>query len=89
MNELRFPEVFTKFIASFKKHAKPIRFIANPPATIVFFDDGSKEVVKCMKEDTFDPAYGFLLACFYKAYPNVSKCELKKILAKITSSEEE
>lgn len=36
--------------------------IFNPPATIVFWEDGIKTVVKCSKDDTYDPERGFELA---------------------------
>ena len=36
--------------------------IFNPPATIVFWEDGMKTVVKCAKDDTYDPERGFELA---------------------------
>lgn len=36
--------------------------IFNPPATIVFWEDGMKTVVKCSKDDTYDPERGFELA---------------------------
>lgn len=40
--------------------------IFSGPATIVFFTDGSKEVVKCDPKDTFDPEKGIALACARK-----------------------
>lgn len=36
------------------------------PATIVKWPDGEKTVVKCNKEDTFDPVKGYLVAYFLK-----------------------
>lgn len=36
--------------------------IFNPPATIVFWEDGMKTVVKCSKDDAYDPERGFELA---------------------------
>lgn len=36
--------------------------IFNPPATIVFWEDGTKTVVKCSKDDTYDLERGFELA---------------------------
>ena len=36
--------------------------IFNPPATIVLWEDGIKTVVKCSKDDTYDPERGFELA---------------------------
>ena len=36
--------------------------IFNPPATIVFWDDGDKTVVKCGKDEPFDPEKGLAMA---------------------------
>ena len=45
--------------------------IFNDPATIVFWNDGTKTVVKCGKNDTFDPEKGLAMAIskyfFYNA----------------------
>lgn len=48
------------------------KVIFNPPATIIIFKDGSKSVVKCTDNDTWDPEKGF-----YAAF-------LKRILGKAT-----
>lgn len=41
------------------------RVIFNDPATIVFWKDGAKTVVKCHPEDTFDEEIGFM-CCYLK-----------------------
>lgn len=41
------------------------RVIFNDPATIVFWKDGTKTVVKCHPEDTFDEEIGFT-CCYLK-----------------------
>lgn len=38
------------------------KVIYNDPATIVYFSDGSKSVVKLHPEDTFDKTTGLLMA---------------------------
>ena len=48
------------------------------PATIVYWSDGSKTVVKCQREDTYDPEKGLAMAilkkmngntgCYYKEF---------------------
>lgn len=43
------------------------RVIFNEPATIVFWQDGSKTVVKCGPHDTYDPEKGFAM-CFMKRF---------------------
>ena len=58
--------------------------IFNDPATIVFWDDGTKTVVKCQPGDRFDPEKGLAMAIAKKAYGNRgSYCnQLKKWLPK-------
>ena len=58
--------------------------IFNNPATIVFWKDGTKTVVKCQDGDEFDPEKGLAMAIAKKAYGNKgSYCnKLKKWLPK-------
>ena len=58
--------------------------IFNDPATIVFWDDGTKTVVKCQDGDEFDPEKGLTMAIVKKAYGNKGNyCnKLKKWLPK-------
>ena len=44
--------------------------IFNDPATIVFWEDGTKTVVKCQDGDEFDPEKGLAMAITKKAYGN-------------------
>ena len=44
--------------------------IFNKPATIVIWADGSKTVVKCGEDDTYDPEKGLAMAIVKKAYGN-------------------
>lgn len=46
------------------------KIVFNDPATIVFWRDGSKTVVKCNPEDTFDPEKGLAMACMKKLFGN-------------------
>ena len=52
----------------FKDHIKDVIF--NDPATIVFWVDGSKTVVKCQKGETFDPEKGLAMAISKKVLGN-------------------
>ena len=56
--------------------------IFNDPATIVFWEDGTKTVVKCQDGDEFDPEKGLAMAIVKRAYGNKgSYCnKLKKWL---------
>lgn len=58
--------------------------IFNDPATIVFWEDGTKTVVKCQDGDEFDPEKGLAMAIAKKAYGNkCSYCnKMKKWLPK-------
>ena len=58
--------------------------IFNDPATIVFWEDGTKTVVKCQDGDEFDPEKGLAMAITKKAYGNKgSYCnKMKKWLPK-------
>ena len=44
------------------KELKVTKVIYNDPATIVYFSDGTKSVVKLHPEDTFDKTTGLLMA---------------------------
>ena len=61
---------------------KDVKF--NDPATIVFWADGTKTVVKCQDDDIFDPEKGLAMAITKKALGNKGNyCnELKKWLPK-------
>lgn len=49
------------------------RIIFNNPATVVFWADGTKTVVKTMEGDKFDEYAGFAAALCKKIYGNNSK----------------
>ena len=55
-----------------KMGAKPVRVIFNPPATIVFWSDNTKTVVKCSEDDKFDQTMGLAMAICKKMYGNSS-----------------
>lgn len=52
--------------------------IFNPPATVVYWSDGTKTVVKCSVNDMFDPEKG-LAMCIAKRYANNSGSYYKTI----------
>ena len=59
--------------------------IFNNPATIILWEDGTKTVVKCGKNDTYDPEKGMAMAICKKlmgnkgSYNNVFKKWLKEV----------
>ncbi|MBO5319036.1 MAG: hypothetical protein J6B01_04410 [Ruminococcus sp.] len=46
------------------------RVIFNDPATIIYWSDGTKTVVKCGEQDIFDPEKGLAMAISKKALGN-------------------
>lgn len=65
--------------------------IFNDPATIVFWEDGDKTVVKCQEGDTFDPEKGLAMAFVKKVLGNKGNyCnEIKKWLPEEEKDEEQ
>lgn len=64
----------------FKKMPEIKKAIFNDPATIVFWDDGTKTVVKCGEDDTYDKEKGLAL-CYMKRIFN-NKGNYNEILKK-------
>lgn len=56
-----YEEVFKKEAANMTA-ASIKNVIFNPPATVVYWTDGSKTVVKCNAKDSFDPEKGLAMA---------------------------
>ena len=58
------------------------KVIFNDPATIVYWKDGTKTVVKCQNGDDFDPEKGFAMAFLKKCWGNKGNFndELRKIM---------
>lgn len=57
-------------IDNFNKSFEIKDVIFNDPATIVFWTDGSKTVVKCKGKDAFDPEKGLAMAIVKKVFGN-------------------
>lgn len=81
-NNFHFEPVWRK--VDYSKMPKIKDVIFNDPATIVFWADGTKTVVKCQDDDIFDPEKGLAMAITKKALGNKGNyCnELKKWLPK-------
>lgn len=69
-----------------KLQIKEVKF--NGPATIVFWTDGTKTVVKC-QDETFDPEKGIAMAIVKKVYGNEGKYynKIRKALNESTGRE--
>lgn len=59
----------------------PVHVIFHPPATIVFWKDGSKTVVKCAPGEKFNKYHGFCAAVAKKIYAN--NTQLNKMIESI------
>lgn len=46
------------------------KIIINNPATIIFWNDGTKTVVKCTESDEFDPDVGIAMAIIKRMFDN-------------------
>lgn len=58
-----------KYVPSLTKYIPALtKVISSDPATIVFWKDGTKTVVKCQKGDTYDIEKGILYAIIRKVY---------------------
>lgn len=51
------------------------RVVFSDPATIVFWEDGTKTVVKCAKDQTFERYAGFIAACAKKMFGSTSRAK--------------
>ena len=51
------------------------RIIFNPPATIVFWEDGTKTVVKCIEGQPYEKYAGFAMACMKKMFGSTSRAK--------------
>lgn len=51
------------------------RIIFSDPATIVFWADGEKTVVKTCEHDRFEPYVGFAMACMKKMFGSTSRAK--------------
>lgn len=66
------------------------KVIYNDPATIIFWNDGTKTVAKCQKGDKYDPEKGFLVAYLKKQIGNnVLRNELETWVAPTLEPKEE
>ena len=66
-----FGRVLLKIESSMDMAPKEVIFA--PPATIVYWQDGSRTVVKCSEEDEFSEEMGFVLCFMKKWFGNTGK----------------
>lgn len=65
------------------------KIVYNGPATIIFWSDGTKTVIKCHEGDQFDEVTGFLLCCLRKMMTQNSYSELCEVLDSVYASKAE
>lgn len=61
------------FMGFFYMDTRPEKVIFHDPATVVYWADGTKTVVKCGPHDTFDPEKGLAMAIAKKHFGNGNK----------------
>lgn len=66
---------------------KPKKYIINKGATILFWKDGTKTIVKRNKDDEYNKRLGFLTAYFQK-HSGLTKNQANKYLANLQDEEE-
>lgn len=72
-----FDNVLKSFRGMWSKAFEPEKVIFNPPATIVFWSDGTKTVVKASNGDIFNEETGLAMALAKKVY---GRCHFQKIV---------
>lgn len=74
--------LYEKLAEKEEKVDLPERYIINDGATILFWKDGSKTVVKRASDDEFNPRLAYLTA-FFQRYCGMSKNKANKYLASL------
>ena len=69
-----------------KKANLPKRYIINKGATILFWEDGTKTIVRKCREDKYDKRIGFLTAYFQK-HSGLTKNKANKFLSELREEE--
>ncbi len=85
-NEFLYETRYGKYVSERGKVELPTRYIINQDATILFFSDETKIVVKRCKDDEFNPRLAFLTA-FFQKYCGMSKNKANKYLANLQVEE--
>ena len=77
-------QVNYSFLSKVRNMFKIKRVIFNKPATVVFWNDGTKTVVKTQKDEAYDPEKGLTMAVTKKLFGNTGRYynEVKKWLPK-------
>ena len=81
-------KVYMQYMQEYNKNRTelPQRYIINKGATILFWKDGTKTIVKKSKDDKYDRRLGFLTAYFQK-HCGMSKNKANKYLDNLMEEE--
>lgn len=71
-----------------EKERLPKRYIVNKGAVILFWEDGTKTIVKRNRNDKHDPIKGFLWAYFEKS-SGMTKTQVKRYLTEVNNGKEQ
>jgi hypothetical protein len=89
-NEISYFKILDEFLNSIPNTTKNIPIIKNVifnnPATIIYWQDGTKTIVKVMKSDTFNEEYGVAMCYMKKIFGSSTK--FRKIVEKYTKKED-
>ena len=88
-NKLTYMFLNSTYSTTIHKNVEITKVIFNNPATIVFWSDGKKTVVKCAGDEAFDEEKGLAMAISKRVLGNHGNYynEFKKWLPKIENSE--
>lgn len=64
----------------------PQQVVFNDPATVAFWEDGTKTVVKASKDDKFDKKMG-LLTAFFQKYSGLTRRQANLTIEKLLEEE--
>jgi len=73
------PKMPIKYNHSAYRIPVPVKIINHGPATIVFWDDKTKTVVKCSDNDEFDPDMAITMACLKKMVGDEAYAKAKQM----------
>ena len=79
LGAIDFDKIAISKTPNFSGRKLPNRYIINKNATILFWEDGSKTVVKRCEDDKYDKRLGFLIGYFQKC-SGLSKTKANKFL---------
>lgn len=68
-------ESYADYVA-WRDRVMPTKAIISYPATVLFFDDGTKVVTKCSDDDEYDPMFGIMACALRKSSRNRERIDM-------------